>query len=117
MAYDGLKREMDATAELGRNSVSKHHIQFNHKDGQADGGRGLLPNRSREIKFSGAKGDREIFIFPVSLTTCRIGNLTRLILTLAIYVTIPTRRNRPFLCIVENRNVRSASRSQFSISL
>ena len=30
------------------------------------------------------KGDREIFIFPVQLTTSRIGNLTRLILTLAI---------------------------------
>ena len=43
-----------------------------------------LPNLSREAKFSGAKGDREIFIFPVQLTTSRIGNLTRLILTLAI---------------------------------
>ena len=28
-------------------------------------------------------GDREIFIFSVQLTTSRIGNLTRLILTLA----------------------------------
>ena len=32
--------------------------------------------------------DREIFIFPVQLTTYRIGNLTRLIHTLAICVTI-----------------------------
>ena len=32
--------------------------------------------------------DREIFIFPVHLTTCRTGNLTRLIHTLAICVTI-----------------------------
>ena len=43
-----------------------------------------LPNPSREINFSGANGDGEIFIFPVQLTTSRIGNLTRLILTLAI---------------------------------
>ena len=34
--------------------------------------------------FSGANGDREKIIFPVQLTTSRIGNLTRLILTLAI---------------------------------
>ena len=32
--------------------------------------------------------DREVLFFPVQLTTCRIGNLTRLIHTLAIYVTI-----------------------------
>ena len=35
-------------------------------------------------QFSGANGDREILIFPVRLTPSRIGNLTRLILTLAI---------------------------------
>ena len=29
------------------------------------------------------RGDREIFIFPVQLTTSRIGNLARLIYTLA----------------------------------
>ena len=34
-------------------------------------------------QFSGANGDREILIFPVQLTT-RIGNLTRLFLTLAM---------------------------------
>ena len=44
-----------------------------------------LPNPSRETKFSGANNaDMEIFIFPVQLTTSRIGNLTRLIHTLAI---------------------------------
>ena len=40
---------------------------------------------SRETKFSGANGDKDIFIFPVQLTTSRIGNLTQLVLTLAIY--------------------------------
>ena len=50
-----------------------------------------LPNPSRETKFSGANGDGEIFIFPVQLTTCRIGNLIRLFDTLAICcVTIHT---------------------------
>ena len=39
---------------------------------------------SRETKFSGANEEREIFIFPVQLTTSRIGNRTRLILTLAV---------------------------------
>ena len=47
-----------------------------------------LPNPSRGAKFSGANAGRETFIFPVQLTTCRIGNLTRLIHILAIYVTI-----------------------------
>ena len=39
-------------------------------------------NPSRETKFSGTYGERGIFIFPVQLTTSRIGNLTRLIHTL-----------------------------------
>ena len=30
---------MDAAAELGRNLVSKHHIQPEHGDEQADAGR------------------------------------------------------------------------------
>ena len=45
---------------------------------QADAGRDGL-NPSRETTLSGASGDREILIFPVQLTTSRIGNLTRLI--------------------------------------
>ena len=43
-----------------------------------------MPNPSRETKFSGANGDREMFIFPVQLTTSRIGSLTWLILTFSI---------------------------------
>ena len=34
------------------------------------------PNPSRETKLLAANGDREIFIFPVQLTTSNIGNLT-----------------------------------------
>ena len=36
---------------------------------------------SRETEFSGTNADREIFIFPLQLTTCRTGNLNRLIRT------------------------------------
>ena len=52
-------------------------------------GRGTgRPNPSCETKFSGANGHREILIFPVQLTTSRIGNLTRLIHTLLNVMTI-----------------------------
>ena len=74
--------------ELGRNSASKHHIQPEYGDEQADAGTGL-PNPSRETKSSGANADKGKNIFPVQLTTNKIGNLTRLIHTLAICVTIP----------------------------
>ena len=46
--------------------------------------------RFRETKFSGTNADREILIFLVELTTCRLGNLTRLIDTLAKCETIHT---------------------------
>ena len=39
MAYGGLNKEMDAAAGLGRNLVSKHQIQPEHGDEQADAGR------------------------------------------------------------------------------
>ena len=78
---------MDAAAELVRNPVSKHQIQPEYGDEQADAG---LPNPSRETRFSGANADGEILIFPVQLTTSRIGNFTRLIHTLAICVTTHT---------------------------
>ena len=45
-----------------------------------------LPNPYRETRFSGANTDREVFIFPVQLTTSRIGNLARLIHIVAICV-------------------------------
>ena len=75
---------MDAAAGLERNPLSKHNI---HE--QAGRGTGL-PNPYRETKFSGANGDREMSIFPVQLTTSRIGNLTRLIHSLLYVMTIHT---------------------------
>ena len=79
-----LNKLMDAAAELGRNPVSKHHFKPEYGDEQADAGRDC---RTR-TKFSGANADREIFIYPVQLTTSRIGNLTWLIHTLAILYAI-----------------------------
>ena len=49
-----------------------------------------MPNSSRETKLSGTNADREIFVIPVQLTTCRTGYLPRLIHTLAICVIIHT---------------------------
>ena len=74
---------MDAAAEIGRNPESKHHIQPEYGDEQADAGRDCR-TRLEKTRFSGANGDRELFIFPVQLTTIKIGNLTRLVLTLVI---------------------------------
>ena len=49
-----LNKYMDAVAELGRNPVSKHHIQPEYGDEQA-GWRGTgSPNPFHETKFSGA---------------------------------------------------------------
>ena len=80
---------MDAAAELRRNPVSKHQIQPEYGDEHADAGRDCQTRLARP-NFSGTNADREISIFPVQLTTCKTGNLTRLIHTLAIYVTIHT---------------------------
>ena len=39
MAYGGFNKYMDAAAELGRDPVSKHQIQPEYGDEQADAGR------------------------------------------------------------------------------
>ena len=80
---------MDATAESGRNPVSKHQIQPEYEVDQADAERDCRTRLAKPSKFPGANGGcREILIFPLQLTTSRIGSLTRLIHTLAICVTI-----------------------------
>ena len=38
MAYSDLNKQMDATAELERNPASKHQIQSEYGDEQADAG-------------------------------------------------------------------------------
>ena len=53
-------------------------------DEQADAVRDCRTRLARPNSQARTNADREIFIFLVQLTTCRIGNLTRLIHTLAI---------------------------------
>ena len=80
---------MDAVEELGWNPVSKHHIQAEYGDEQADAGRDCRTRLARSNSQARTRTGKYSF-FPVQLTTSRIGNLTRLIHTLAICVTIHT---------------------------
>ena len=82
-----LNKEMDAAAELGRNPVSTHQIQPEYGDEQADAGRDCRTCVERPNSLARTRIGISFF-FPVQLTTSRIGNLTRLIHTLAICVTI-----------------------------
>ena len=78
-----LNKQMDAAAELGRNPVSKHQIQPEYGDEQADAGRDCRTRLARPI--SQARTRTGIYSFSlVQLTTCRIGNLTGLIHILSI---------------------------------
>ena len=75
---------MDAAAELGRNPVGKHRIQPEYGEEHAGAGWDCLTRLARPNSLNS-----ELLIFPVlQLTTSRIGNLTRLIHTLDICVTI-----------------------------
>ena len=78
---------MYAAAELGRNPGSRHQIQPEYGDEQAGAG-GDSRNRFARPNSQARTGTGKYSFFPVQLTTSRIGNLTRLILTLAIFVTI-----------------------------
>ena len=83
-----LNKYMDAAAELGRNPVSKHRIQPEYGDEQADPGRNCRRTRLAKpnFQFSSANADRELLFFPVQLTTSRIGSLTRLVHIILLYV-------------------------------
>ena len=85
---------MDAAAELGENPISKHQIQPENGDEQADAGRDCRTRLAGPNSQARTNADREIFVFPVQLTTSRIGNLTRLIHILVIFVTIHTHIRR-----------------------
>ena len=75
---------MDAAAELGSNPVSTRfslsmELSKLTRDGTAE-----LVSRDQILRHA------RIFIFPVQLTTSRIGNLTRLIHTLLYVMTVHT---------------------------
>ena len=73
---------MDAAAELGRNPASKHQVQPENGDEQADAGRDCRTRPARpDVRRERGHGN---IYFSVQLTTSRIDNLTRLIHTLAI---------------------------------
>ena len=57
---------MDAAAELGRNPASKHHIQPENGDEQADARRDCRTRLARPNSQARTNADREIFIFPCS---------------------------------------------------
>ena len=74
---------------MERNPFSKHRIQSEYGEGAGWRGTGRA-NPSRKAKVSGVNRNREMPIFPVQLTTSRIGNLTRLIHTLIYGMAIDT---------------------------
>ena len=82
MAYGGLNKWTPPRKSGGIPRVSIR-FSLSIENEQADAGRDGRPRLARP-NYQGANGDREIFIFPVQLTTSRIGNLPRLIYTLAI---------------------------------
>ena len=79
MAYGGLNKYMDAAAELGRNPVSKHQIQPEYGDEQADTGRDC---RTRLERLRRERGQGNIQF--ICSADHRIGNLAPLIHTLLI---------------------------------
>ena len=72
---------MDAAAELGKSPARKHQIHMEMSRLTWDG---IAEPVSRDQILRRERGHREELIFFVQLTTSRIGNLTRLVLTLAI---------------------------------
>ena len=85
MTYDGLNKSKDAAAEIGRNPVSKHQIQPEYGDEQADAGQDCRTRLARPTSSQARTGTAKKTFF-VQLTTSRIVNLiTRLIYTL-LYV-------------------------------
>ena len=73
-----LNNEMDAAAELGRNPEIKHQVQPEYGDEQADAGRDCRTRLARPNSQAQTRTGN-IFIFPVQLTTNRIGKATLLL--------------------------------------
>ena len=80
---------MDAAAKLGRNPVSISTRFSLSMEMSRLTGDGTAEAVSRDQILRHARGQGNI-IFPVQLTTSRIGNLTRLIHTLLVVMTVHT---------------------------
>ena len=76
---------MDAAAELGRNPVSTRFSLSMEMSRLTRDGTAEPVSRDQILRHARGQGD---IIFPVQLTTSRIGNLTRLIHTLLYVMTI-----------------------------
>ena len=79
-----LNKQMDAAAEPGRNPVRKTSTKFSLSMEMSRLTRDGTTEPVLRDQILDANGDRNIFIFPDQLTTCRIGNLTGLIHILSI---------------------------------
>ena len=78
---------MDAAAELGRNPVSTRFSLSMEMSRLTREGTAEPVSRDQILRHARGQGN---IIFPVQLTTSRIGNLTRLIHTLLYVMTIHT---------------------------
>ena len=104
---------MDAAAELVRNPVSKHQIQPEYGDEQAGTGRDCRTRLARpNSQARTGRGKISNISFLVQLTTCRIGNLTRLIHILAICVTIHKLMSKKFSPWSQGRKTPSSGRKK-----
>ena len=76
MAVGGINKRTPPRKSGGIPRVStRFSLSVEDEHADADAGR---PSLSRETNFSGANGDRKIFIFPVQLSRCPsglVGNL------------------------------------------
>ena len=88
-----LNKYMDAAAELGRNSVSKHqiHLKYGHEQADAELDYRTV-SRYQILRRERGQGNIKILVVPAQLTTInrRIGNHARSIHTLAICATMLT---------------------------
>ena len=57
MTYGGYIKKKDAAAELGRNPVSKHQIQPEYGDEQADAGRDCRTSRDQILRHERGQGN------------------------------------------------------------
>ena len=90
---------MDAAAELGRNPVSTRFSLSMEMSRLTRDGTAEPVWRDQILRHARGQGN---IIFPVQLTTSRIGNFTRLVRTLLYVMTIHTYILRLNLFMVDN---------------
>ena len=95
-----------SSTELGRNPVSKQHVQLEYGDEQADAGRDCRTRLERPISLARKGTGKYSFSLVSRPRAGLIGNLTRLIHTLAICMTIhPLNRVYPLSSLMPYRTL------------